>query len=77
MRKTDAEESWAVYEVVQGKQAGMKVMCPQSQWEALAASHPGANVLIQDGIESETEAEKIARGTSGDVKPLLWRRIGR
>ncbi len=69
MRKTDREELWAVYEVVQGKQAGRKVMCRQSQWEALALSHPGANVLIQGGIASESEAEKLARGTSGDVKP--------
>ena len=75
MRKSKADELWAVYEVVQGKQAGMKVMCPQSQWEALALSHPGANALIRDGITSESEAEKLARGTSGDAKPRAGKRL--
>jgi hypothetical protein len=68
MRKSEAEEAWAVYQVVQGKQAGIRVMCRQSQWEALALSHPEANILIQDGIVSESEAEILARGTSGDAK---------
>jgi hypothetical protein len=71
MRKTEAEELWAVYEVVQGKQAGRRVMCSQSQWEALASSQPGANVLIQGGIAGENDAEKLARGTSGDAKPRV------
>ncbi len=69
MRKTEPEESWAVYEVIVGKQAGRRVMCRLSQWEAIAASQPTANVLIQSGITSESEAEKLARGTSGDTKP--------
>lgn len=69
MRKTEESGAWAVYEVVLGKQAGIRVMCRQSQWEALASSQPGANILIQDGIASESEAEKLARGKSGDAKP--------
>jgi hypothetical protein len=69
MRETEPEEAWAVYEVVQGKQAGMKVMCRQSQWEALALNHPDANVLIRGDIVNENEAESLARGTSGDAKP--------
>lgn len=68
MRKPEAEELWAVYQVATGKQAGARVMCPQSQWEELALNHPNANVLIQDRIVSESEAEKLARGTSGDAK---------
>lgn len=69
MRNRDEEELWAVYEVVQGKQVGIRVMCQQSEWEALAASHPSLNVLVRDRIASESEAEKLARGKSGDARP--------
>jgi hypothetical protein len=68
MRKPEADELWAVYQVAAGKQAGTRVMCPQSQWEELTLNQPNANVLIQDRIASESDAEKLARGTSGDAK---------
>ena len=44
-------------------------MCDQAEWDALEAAAPGANVLIRGGITNEAEAEKLARGTSGDAVP--------
>ena len=35
---------------------------------ARVAQNPGVNKLVQAGITSESEAEKLARGTSGDLK---------
>ncbi len=68
MRETDKVEAWVVYEAVQGSDVGRKSVCQQSEWEAIDSRHPGHNKLIQAGITSETEAEKLARGTSGDAK---------
>ena len=68
MRETEKVEAWVVYEAVQGNDIGRKSLCRQSEWEALESRHPGHNKLIQGGIASETEAEKLARGTSGDAK---------
>ena len=68
MRETENVEAWVVYEAVQGNDIGRKSVCQQSEWEAIDSRHPGHNMLIQGGIMSETEAEKLARGTSGDAK---------
>lgn len=68
MRETEKVEAWVVYEAVQGDDIGRKSLCKQSEWEAIESRHPGHNRLVQGGITSETEAEKLARGTSGDVK---------
>jgi hypothetical protein len=69
VRKSDEEQLWAVYEVAKGKHAGIRMMCRQSQWEAMAVSTPDANILIQGNIANEGEAEKLARGKSGDARP--------
>jgi len=69
MRKSEIVEQWVVYEAIQGAQLGMKSVCVQSEWEKIKLHQPGLNRLIQQGIASETEAEILARGTSGDVKP--------
>ena len=60
--------TWVVYQSVQGKQMGAKSVCELREWEALEASHPGVNELLHGGLMSESQAEKLARGTSGDVK---------
>lgn len=60
--------TWVVFQSVQGKQMGAKSICDQREWEALERANPGANELIASGLESETAAEKLARGTSGDAK---------
>ncbi len=68
MREIPKVEAWVVYEAVKGTDAGRKWVCKQSEWEAIELRWPGVNKLIQRGITSETDAEKLARGTSGDVQ---------
>jgi len=41
-------------------------MCPASEWPTLEAA---GHTLIQAGITNEGQAERLARGTSGDAKP--------
>jgi hypothetical protein len=60
--------TWVVYQTVHGKQMGAKSICEQREWDALEAANPGMNELIASGLASETQAEKLARGTSGDAK---------
>lgn len=76
MMKTAETESWVVYLItVHGKPSGMNAVCEQSEWDAMQRSQPGYHTLVRSGIASESEAEKLARGTSGDVKPRLPRRL--
>ena len=68
MREIPNVEAWVVYEAVLGNDIGRRWVCKQSEWEAIELRQPGFNKLIQRGITSETDAEKLARGTSGDVQ---------
>jgi hypothetical protein len=69
-RKSARSESWVVYQsAVKGQPAGPNAVCDQAEWEALEAAAPGQNRLIRAGIASEGEAERLARGTSGDPVP--------
>ncbi|MBI3866444.1 MAG: hypothetical protein HY290_31575 [Planctomycetia bacterium] len=68
MREKEKIEHWVVYQAVQGAQSGIRSVCKQSEWEAVESRQPGVNKLVQAGITSESEAEKLARGTSGDLK---------
>jgi len=66
MRKSGNVAPWAVYQMtVQGK-PGPKVVCFQHEWDAVEAATPGLHKLIKGGILNESEAERLARGTSGD-----------
>ena len=69
MRVAKEPESWVVYESMDGPRLGMKSVCDEEEWTSLAASKTTAVKLIKKGIGSESEAEKLARGTSGDRKP--------
>ena len=44
-------------------------------WDAMEASQPGYHTLIRSGIANEAEAEKLARGTSGDTLSSRARRL--
>jgi hypothetical protein len=69
MREAERAVSWVVYQMpAHGKLAGMNVVCEQAEWEALERSQPGQHTLIREGIANEGEAERLARGTSGDGK---------
>ena len=60
---------WVVYEMgAAGKDQGINVVCKQSEWDALELAQPGKHRLIRTGITSEGEAERLARGTSGDSR---------
>src|SRR5207244_3760089 len=74
MREPDKIETWVVYQAVQGDQLGIRSVCTQSEWPTILARRPGVNQLVREGITSETEAEKLARGTSGDVAKRAPRR---
>jgi hypothetical protein len=61
-------ENWVVYETIEGKQSGRRSVCKQSEWQEIERKFPGVNTLVREGIEEESVAEKLARGTSGDAK---------
>lgn len=48
---------------------GPNAICDQAEWDAMEAAAPGVNRLIRGGIMNEAEAERFARGTSGDSVP--------
>jgi hypothetical protein len=68
MRAVKEPESWVVYQSVDGPRMGMKSVCEASEWDAMQSAQSTAVKLIKKNIGSESEAEKLARGTSGDPK---------
>ncbi len=58
---------WVVYKkALKNYPPGMNAVCEQDEWDAMERAHPGEQPLVQDGIASEGEAERHARGASGD-----------
>ena len=69
MKSAAENTSWVVYQtVLNGNQVGMNAVCEQYEWEAIERSRPGHYVLVRAGINNEGQAERLARGTSGDSK---------
>jgi len=63
----DKCKSWVVYLMtLHGKPTGRNAVCEQDEWEEMERAYPGYHTLVRDGIPNEAEAEKLARGTSGD-----------
>jgi len=63
---------WVVYRTpIRGQPSGVNAVCEQSEWEAMEKDRPGYHTLIQAGIPSEGEAERLARGKSGDAVPRV------
>jgi hypothetical protein len=59
--------SWVVYVMTVPKQeVGTNAVCEQSEWDEMERCRPGYHRLVRAGITSESEAEKLARGTSDD-----------
>jgi hypothetical protein len=76
MRKSEEAAAWVVYKmVVDKKPEGMNVVCEQGEWDAMELAQPGHYKLVRAGITNEAEAERLARGTSGDAKHHLPRRL--
>jgi hypothetical protein len=70
MRTSTEPGSWAVYHIAaEGKQDAANALCDQNAWPDLERQCSGRNTLIRGNITNEAEAELLARGTSGDIKP--------
>jgi hypothetical protein len=71
----EENQSWVVYLMTMHKSpSGMRAVCGQAEWDAMERARPGYHTLIRAGIPTETEAELLARGTSGDTVPRGVRR---
>ena len=74
MSKIQKNLSWVVYKMtLVGKYTGMNAVCEQREWDAMELARPGYHTLIRSGIQDEAEAERLARGTSGDTVPRRTR----
>jgi hypothetical protein len=64
---------WVVYQKTlhpnHQEQTPVYAVCEQAEWDAMELSRPGFHRLVREKIPCESEAEKLARGTSGDPKP--------
>jgi hypothetical protein len=70
-----AEASWVVYRMtLPNGEAPRMAVCRQDEWDAMERSRPGRHALVRAGIPTESEAEQLARGTSGDAAPRGGRR---
>ena len=76
MRKSGEPVAWVVYQMLLDKRPeAMNVVCEQGEWDAMELARPGHHKLVRAGIATEAEAERLARGTSGDAKHHLPRRL--
>jgi hypothetical protein len=70
-----AEASWVVYRMtLPNGEAPRMAVCRQDEWDAMERARPGYHALVLAGIPTESEAELLARGTSGDAAPRGVRR---
>ena len=58
----EQDTSWVVYKMtLHGKKLGQNAICSQSDWEAIELHRPGYHALIQAGMTTEQDAERLAR----------------
>jgi hypothetical protein len=69
--------TWVVYLVTMrsGLGNGSRAICERTEWDAMELRRPSYHTLVLEGITSEAEAERLARGTSGDPPPQTVRRL--
>lgn len=68
MRITEPCHAWVVYRMTRPNQAATgNVVCEQAEWDAIELAQPGYHTLLHSGIGTEQEAERLARGTAGDL----------
>jgi hypothetical protein len=61
-------QSWVVINKhVHGLPGAVRAVCSQSEWDKMQAIQPCSHELIRSGFTNEAEAERTARGTSGDA----------
>lgn len=62
MRKSEESVAWVVYRMsLQKNPHGGVAICGQEEWDQMQLAQPCSHILIQGGITSEVEAEKLAR----------------
>ena len=67
--------SAVVYLMTLHRKPAANAVCEQAEWDAMEQERPGYHTLIRGGIASEPEAERLARGTSGDRLRHLPKRL--
>jgi hypothetical protein len=62
VNNSQTEQTWVIYQsTVRRHPHGLVSVCDQSEWEAMERLQPGTHPLIQAGIKTEGEAERLAR----------------
>jgi hypothetical protein len=63
--KAGQKKSWVVYKMpIQRLPGHVNAVCEQNEWDAMELSRPGYYTLVRSGIESEGEAEQLARSAT-------------
>ena len=67
--KAGQKKSWVVYQTpIQRMPGYVNAVCEQNEWDAMVLSRPGYYTLVRGGIESEGEAEQLARSEAPVVE---------
>ena len=69
---TNQPVTWVVYQrtlLTNKKQYISNAVCEQSEWDELQAGESSGLTLVQDGFLHEGDAERHARGSSGEAVP--------
>lgn len=70
VRRRQKPVTWVVYRRAtthKRKRSESNAVCEQSEWDAMERAEPGVRALVRAGFEHEADAERHARGTSGDA----------
>jgi hypothetical protein len=65
VKKRKLVEAWVVYKMHLAGELGPNAVCEQAEWDAMQEANPGRHTLIRSGIDSEAEAERLAREAPG------------
>jgi hypothetical protein len=67
MAKPGEAVLWVVYKMtIHGKLNGVNAVCEQGEWDEMERDRPGYHTLVQAGIATEGEAERLARAAQSD-----------
>jgi hypothetical protein len=72
MAKIAITPTWVVYLRTVHNHGGFHAVCEQSEWAQMELARPGYHTLIQSGITTEVEAERLARGPSKVIAVPAW-----
>jgi hypothetical protein len=68
--RAEKRQAWVVYQIIpHGQTVPLNAVCEQGEWDEMGTGQSGERTLVLGGITNEAEAEKMARGTTGDSKP--------